>query len=210
LFYHYLAALGFACLLISFLIAQNLQALREKKPLVMKNALGLYALLLFLFFCIDAYSYFVTPQFAMAKSNAVFARLIDIMNSGGPDRSLVCFSLDSTECFRIVGATGMEYKGRFPFFWWYRGMKKHLQATPILSPTLQAHTNYLRDAVSADLKNLHPHWLLIHNFDGHRAQENKHFMKFFSVNNDFRSTIQKYHFVTAVEYYDVYEYREGA
>ncbi|TAK73665.1 MAG: hypothetical protein EPO11_08080 [Gammaproteobacteria bacterium] len=183
-YYHVLPALSLSCLLMTLCFGQAL----------MTRRLFLVSASLFILFIPFNIVYEMYADSMAYKIQGPTPKLISYINSLPTPHSVFCFSYHTTEdCFPLVYATHSTYSGRYPFFWWLRGLIKQKD-----SATIQKEKAYLMTVLEEDLtKNKHNIIIIGPGFD---------FIRYFSQDEKFREAWQHYSYLTTIDSFQVYAY----
>lgn len=194
-FYHILPAASLAIILLMNYIGQ-IAAKSAAKPWDVLLILLMTSIVFLVPIFIGIYLY----QFYMNMNLRDEAKktLVTYLNSRPGVRSLFCFSEKSTsDCFPLVYLTQSQYSSRFPFFWWYIGLKKIEKNYP--QPQVEQNKQFLIEKVAEDLNRYHPqHIVMDVNYD---------FINYLSVNSAFRNAWRKYQYSISIGQYQIFERR---
>lgn len=160
---------------------------------------------------------FIVPLsiFIMELENATFltrsfhtSSLVKYIQQHPEEHKIYCFSSYTTGfCFPLVYMTQHEFSGRFPFFWWVRGLIKLEQNSPQgLPDSLQKEKNFFLDAIADDLNHYQPNLITINvGKDTLVLTDHFDYIAYFSQNEAFRNAWKQYHFVGKMGDYLTYQ-----
>lgn len=206
-YYHVFPALALSVLLLPlfvFLFFSNHLVTKLKK----QEWLGMVVSIM-----VPLYLFIFGIYFGVAvKKHSDLNKLIAEIHQQKHLPSVYCFSANTTgDCFTLVYFSKSHYGGRYPFFWWLRGlrmieMKAQEEKKGILSAKIQKDKIFLMNAVAEDLQKAKPDWLIINTFDEKNTLNSDFdFANYFSQNDRFRVAWSHYHYLKKVGIFDVYQ-----
>jgi hypothetical protein len=200
-YYHVMPAVGLACLLSWFYCRRICALLGNGMSSTIKACL-LAVAILYAFIVPAMYSYLSTAISIADKNDPDYNLLAAYIHSLPKPHGIYCFSSNTAlDCFPLVEQTHSYFAGRFPFFWWLRGLHK-IEKTTIshsLSPVIAKDKNYLIDMIADDLNRYQAKLIIIN-----KLQENAllghdfDYISYFSQNANFRSAWQHYHYLKTI------------
>ncbi len=207
-YYHVLPALGLACLL-GWLYCTSVIAAQLRTRKYSKMDVGIFVLSGFMVFVIPlGCAVLHTARAIFLKHNLNTAELSEYINSLPQPQRLYCFSANTTEdCFPLVDQTHSEFTGRFPFFWWLRGVihLEEVAGKQPLSPLILNDKKYLMNLLVEDLNQLKPTLIIINtyytrlNFD-----DDFDYIAYFLKDEKFREAWKHYHYLKTINIYQLY------
>lgn len=211
-YYHIIPALGLAFLMVAHYFGQSLLALSlgSQSRWKMVRELGLLVTVTVLVLSAPLYNSYQIFKFMQIFAQANPAnKLTAYINSRPGTHSVYCFTSTGTyRCFPMVYQTKSQYGQRFPFFWWYTGLRfaGKQSNNNMLSQRIEKDKNYLIDSVAYDLDRFQAKWVIIDS-DSFKKIENNDFdlIAFFSGNEKFRNAWQQYGYLTHIGNYQIYE-----
>lgn len=207
-YYHVLPALSLACLLVWLYIYCAITTQFKGKLLSKIDVCILIAASLLMFTIPFVYYFFNTEKAIMEKNSNHFHLLTTYINSLPQPQKLYCFSANTTmDCFPLVYQTHSAFAGRFPLFWWLRGLVKmeiDLGKHP-LPPLIAKDKRYLIDVIADDLNRYHPNIIIVNKlFTGQELGNDFDFISYFSGNVKFRAAWRHYHYLKTINVYQLY------
>lgn len=190
--YHVFPAVAVSCVLITIYIFQVFSVKLNNGSLSTKEIIFL-AMAGFVF---PIYSFFtdMTNAIKYKRENKLYLLIKSINDS--KIHSIYCFSSHTTGyCFPLVYMANKEFAGRFPFFWWLRGLIKLEKKSPeyALPAFIQQDKNYLIEAIANDLNDYRPDLIVIHENDEKIAVgDNFSYIAYFSENKQFQEAWKHY------------------
>lgn len=196
-FYHVFPAAGTACLLMTFFAYQLGVNVRSRLWLLVISFLA------------PCYIIFFGLHLGIhIKHNSSLNEVITYIQSTHPAPSIYCFSSNTTgDCFTLIYHTKSQYAGRYPFFWWLRGLRLREAAYRDGLPlALKQDKDYLVQVLIDDLNKDQPQLVLINQYDSKMAQgESFHFVDYFSDYSGFREAWGHYRFLKTIGVFEVYQ-----
>lgn len=206
-FYHVLPAMGLACLL-AWLYGYNAISILFKDTVLSRvNICFLIASGLFIFSIPFYYCILTTEKAIKEKNSTHFNLLTAYINSLPCPRGIYCFSVNTTlDCFPLVYQTHSDFAGRFPFFWWLRGLLKlEMNTGNALSPVIARDKNYLIDKIAEDLNRYQARVIIVNKlFESEQLGDDFDFVAYFSQNVNFRAAWRPYHYLKTIDVYQIY------
>lgn len=199
-FYHVLPALSLAFLLIMHLTGQAFNG----KNLILW-VLTVMMVLLYPLYQLDQ----LLMRASVFYSQNTYNQLINYINSNSGPHSLYCFTTAGTHnCFPMVYQTNSEYAERFPFFWWYKGLRvaERVNKNNPVAERIAKDKDYLIDAIADDLNRYRTRWVVVDE-KTFKNYEGKDFdlIHYFSENTHFRKAWQPYRYLASIEGSVIYE-----
>jgi hypothetical protein len=207
-YYHVIPAFGLACLLMSLYLSQWMLSSIKHDQCSKKDNFFLVMVILILFFPAIFYSYVNTKKVIVIKNDRDSISLVSYINGLQSPHSVYCFSANTTaDCFPLVYVSHRQFAGRFPLFWWLRGLLKlENSAGHPLSSTIVKDKKYLIESIADDLNNYQADIIIINTWDQKLdlGQQVK-LIAYFSKNRKFYQTWQHYHYLTMIGTYQLYQ-----
>lgn len=203
-FYHILPGFCFGCLLITYyvgmLIADCLQHYTTAANL--RREILLLAMMVLVICLPPIYSGYNTMIYRMNVAwRLEVERMTDYINSQpGPHTILDLGLAGTSDSFPLVYLTHGEYAGRFPFVWWYGGLKIREYTATALPQLLQisADKKFLTESMADDLNHFKPHWVIVNLKPGSNWRND------FGGNPKFAAAWGHYQFATTIDMYQLY------
>ncbi len=134
--------------------------------------------------------------------------LVNYINQQPGQHSIACLGLGTPDCFPVVTYTDSIYGERYPYFWWYNGIRaleKNPQSREV-SAQLIKDKKFFIDNFADDLNQHKPRWVLIDNVH-YKKIENAQFeiLDYFSQNKKFREAWKHYRYLTTLDAVKIYE-----
>ncbi len=182
-YYHVIPALGLASLLIAFCLGREIS----------NPFLFLAVCAVFLFIPVNQ-SYKLYKQGIYLKNEGAPTKLAAYINSLPEQHSIFCFSTRTPEtCFPLVYNTHSLYSGRYPFFWWLKGLLKKESSGEVIEKDKQ----FLVSILTNDLNHKHNLIIISPEFD---------FITYFSKDERFRQVWQHYTYLITIDGFQLYAY----
>jgi hypothetical protein len=203
-FYHAIPAISLACLLLALYAGQFVSFVGITK----KSILFFLVVSASIFYVPVSGSYYIFNTFVVDKEHGAMQKLITYINHIPGDHSVFCFT-GTASCFPLVFETNSEYGGRYPFFWWLKGVMKQSE-----TQSTKKDQKYLIDGIADDLNRYQPKLIIINAQVMKIIQENMYenygisdfdMIKYFSNNKNFCTAWSHYRYLTSIDYYQVYE-----
>lgn len=201
-YYHIFPAIGIASIMVVLALYQFFSSGFEERMMSKRNigiVMSLTMIMPFYFFLVGTrYSYYV-------KQNSDLNPLIAFINATFDKPSIYCFSSNTTgDCFTLVYLTKSTYAGRYPFFWWMKGLNK-LEREGTLTDLVQRDKQFLIEAIADDLNRYKANLLIINTYDAKMTHgEFFNFGKYFSQNKKFANAWQHYQYFATIGVFELY------
>lgn len=215
--YHILPALGLSFLLISFYLGTMLLSYLNSKNSLLSalQGMSILAIACIVICSLPVYQSYRSYKAALEETrDSPLRSLITYINSLPDNRSIVCFSVDTTEdCFPLIYETNSTYGSRYPFYWWVRGVLVR-EGYPNKVRTMPAaylkSEKYLIENAAADLTKDTRTWVILNTKDTYIAiGAYFNLLSYLSKNAEFRHAWKNYTHVKTIGYYQVYKRQEG-
>jgi hypothetical protein len=125
-----------------------------------------------------------------------------------PYHSVYCFSSTSTSvCFPFVTQNNKVFAGRFPMFWWLRGVRKmeNMYGDLNLPPDIIRERDYLVDAIADDLNHYQPELIITYKMDEtFFLPKGYDYPAYFSKRESFKMAWQHYQFLEDIGQFRLY------
>lgn len=203
-YYHVYPAIGISCLLIGLIVPHIISTGFKSKALTVKDIVLLYVAA----FIVPLYILSIGIRMGLyVKMNSDLNDVIAYIQSTKKSPSIYCFSSNTTgDCFTLIYHTKSTYAGRYPFFWWLKGLrmleKRYDNHMPLY---LNKDKEFLVNMVAEDLNSYKPELLFINISDAKASQgEQFDFVRYFSMNQEFREAWQNYHYFKTIGVFEIY------
>ncbi|MCD6039172.1 MAG: hypothetical protein K0S27_572 [Gammaproteobacteria bacterium] len=210
-YYHVMPALVLALLLVASLFFQAISGVAytssRQRFLGGHSIILIFALVVIL--TLPASYCYKTVRYIYRFQDHQPARYIaDYINHYPGQHSIACFGLGTPDCFPLVYYTQSEYSERFPFFWWYSGLRK-LETSRQPSSTqeqLKKDKYFLINSFAEDLNKHQPRWVII-DTQHFQQMEARPFdvIRYFSENKKFDVAWRHYRYLTTIKSIKLYE-----
>lgn len=212
-YYHVFPAFGFATILVTYYFTNFVQSIvntYDNKLIFCRDIFVSIMLAIMLFampIYIDAYCFLF---FIHEKNYGWRQKIIHYIASLPGKNSLTCMSVFSTTCFPLIYDSHADISalGRFPFFWWLKGVLKYQYEIPYSkTPTMIAtYKKYIINLFTHDIKHNKPTFIVINTEDLEYAVTKKFdYINFLSTDKDFREEWKNYHLLKTIAYYKIYQ-----
>ena len=209
-FYHIMPALSFACLLNMFYVGEfsNPETNEKKSSINLNNGFSILASLILL--GLPLWNFFLMTKHSIddAKNGSV-NKLVTYINENMPNSSL--YSISPNPSFPLVYQTNSTYGSRFPFFWWVRGIQKlsgYPKENKLLSKMVEMDKNFLIESFADDLDKFKTTLIIVNKRENAFFFRDFNFITYFSGNKKFNRAWSNYHYLTTIDYFDLYKRNE--
>lgn len=173
-----------------------------------KNSLAkkLFYFTMMLTLAIPFYFFLVGTNYSYhIKRYSDLNELANFINTKFTKPSIFCFSSNTTgDCFTLIYQTASTYGGRYPFFWWMKGLHQ-LESQGPLSAEIKEDKNFLINAIAEDLNTYKPTLVIINTHDAKMTHgEDFTFGSYFSQNKNFFEAWQHYQYFATIGVFAVY------
>lgn len=207
-YYHVLPALSVSCLLAWIYSSRIIHAQLKNRKLTKIDKIIFILAGCFVFMVPLFYAVVNTEVSILEKNSDNVHSLRSYIQSLPQPQKLYCFSANTTmDCFPLVYDTQSEFAGRFPFFWWLRGViqieeERDKNSLPMV---IDNDKQFLMNAMIDDLNQYQPTLVIINRyFEDLVLGEQFDYISYFSKNDKFRESWQHYHYVKLIGIYQLY------
>lgn len=206
--YHVIPAFSLVCIVLAYFIGKKVHAdffAYKKAQEKISNMLFIVPCVIGIFFVPLLLCVVNIKELIQDKKSGPMIRIAQYIESLPGRHAILCFSANTTEdCFPLIYNSHSHYGGRFPFFWWVRGVLKR-EMLKQDNAAIQNDKAYLFQNMIEDFSRYQVDLVIVNKKDFALVEPHFNMINFFSQNEKFRTLWTQFKIIASFDYFEIYE-----